>query len=247
MFSMFRRMMMALFAACALAGLSAGCGGSYRNDAEKKFLDAAKKGDAEAQYNLGACYEFGGGAEKNVDRAKEWYRKAAAKGHKKAQERLLALNPPKAPSAEELKQYRIAAGKGDAEALFQLGQCREFGYHGDKDPDAALRCYDRAAAKGHEKAKERAEALAAKLAPAEAEMKKYYADARKGNAEAQYQIGRCFELGFHKNPRKPNFSAARNWYKKAADQGHPKAVERLNPKRPAKKPARKPKKPVRKK
>ena len=236
---MFRRIMTALFAACALAAFSSGCGGSYRSDAEKKFLDAAKKGDAEAQYNLGACYEFGGGTEKNVDRAKEWYQKAAAKGHQKAQERLRVLNPPKTPSTDELKQYRRDAGKGDAESLFQLGQCREFGYQCSKDPDAALRYYSRAAAKGHEAAKERADAIAAKLAPSPAEMKKLYADAKKGNAEAQYQIGRCYEFGFHKNPRKPNFNAARVWYSRAAKQGHPKAMEVLNPKKPVrKKPAR---------
>ena len=238
---------MALFAAGVLAGFAAGCGGSYRNDAEKKFLDAANKGDAEAQYNLGASYEFGAGAERNVDRAKEWYRKAAGQGSQKAQERLRVLNPPKVPDADELKQYRIGARKGDAEALFQLGQCREFGYHGDKDLDAALRFYDRAAGKGHEEAKARADVLAAKLAPTEAEMKKFYAEAKKGNGEAQYRVGRCFEFGFHTNPRKPNFSAARAWYARAAKQGHPGAMERLNPKKPVKKPARPKKKTVRKK
>jgi len=232
---------MTLLAACALAALASGCGGGgYRNDAEKKFLDAAKKGDAEAQYSLGACYEFGGGAEKNVDRAKEWYRKAAAQGHQKAQERLRVLNPPKTPSADEMKQFRRSAGKGDAEALFQLGQCREFGQQCAKDPDAALRYYSRAAAKGHEEAGKRAEVLAAKLTPTPAEMKKLYADARKGNAEAQYQIGRCFEFGFHKNPRKPDFNAARSWYTRAAKQGHPKALEILNPKKPAKKKSARP-------
>lgn len=36
----------------------------------------AKAGEAEAQYNLGTCYENGDGVKKDLNRAKYWYDKA---------------------------------------------------------------------------------------------------------------------------------------------------------------------------
>ena len=222
---MFKRRMMPMLAALAALGMLTGCGEKPRNDAEKQFLSAAKKGDAEAQYNLGACYEFGGGAPRNVDAARRWYEKAAAQGHKKAAARLRHLNPPAAPAAEDMKKLRSAAQRGDAEALFQLAQCLEFGFHLPKDPDGALRYYKRAAKKGHEEAAKRAETMTEELAPDAATAKKYFASARRGNAEAQYQVARCLEFGFHV---KPDPQAAGDWYRRAAKQGHPKAMERLN-------------------
>ena len=45
---------------------------------------AAEQGHAEAQYNLGFCYEKGKGVKENYEKAEEWYRMAAAQGHEKA-------------------------------------------------------------------------------------------------------------------------------------------------------------------
>lgn len=225
-----------LVAALAVGLLAAGCGEKPRNDAEKKFLEAAKKGDSEAQYNLGACYEFGGGAPQDVDLAKKWYEKAAAQGHRKAKSRLRILNPPPAPTEAEVAEIRGNALKYDPDpaALYKWGECCEFGFHTAKDRDRALRFYNFAAEKGVPQAKERARDLAEELMPPEAEVKKFRAAARSGNAEGQYQFARCLEFGFRV---KKNFGAARELYRRAADQGHPKAMERLNrkPKRPAQK------------
>ena len=46
---------------------------------------AAELGDAEAQYNLGVCYDFAKGVEKNLQEAVKWYRKAAEQGNDSAQ------------------------------------------------------------------------------------------------------------------------------------------------------------------
>ena len=46
---------------------------------------AAEQGDAQAQYNLGNCYAFGKGVEKNLSEAVKWYRKAAEQGDAQAQ------------------------------------------------------------------------------------------------------------------------------------------------------------------
>lgn len=240
---MFKNQMRSAAALLALTvGIfAAGCGSEkYRNDAEKQFLKAAKKGDAEAQYNLGACYEFGGGASVNADLARQWYEKAAAQGHKKAKARLRILNAPKSPTEDEAKELRKAALKRDPDPkdVYRWAECCEFGYWTEKDRDRALRFYSRAAGKGFAPAKERAEELAEELSPSEAEVKKFRAAARKGNAEAQYQFARCLEFGFHV---KRNIGAARELYRRAADQGHPGAMKALGrrPKQPPRKPANK--------
>lgn len=219
-----------LFLALAV-GFFCGCGSDYRNDAEREFLKSAKKGDAEAQYNLGACYEFGSSAPRDIAAAKSWYRKAAAQGHKKAKARLRILEPPPRPTREQAAEYRAAARRGDAEAQFQWAQCCELGFHTPRNCDLALRYYGRAAAKGHEAAKTRLEELTEELSPTADAVKKYFADAKRGDAEAQFQYARCLEFGFR---LKPNRAAAVTWYERAAKQGHVKALEALGrkPKRP---------------
>ena len=242
MFSSKVRRAAALLLALAVGAFSAGCGDKPRNDAEKQFLQAAKNDDAEAQYNLGASYEFGGGAPKDVALAKKWYEKAAAQGHKKAVARLRVLNPPKAPTEEEVKEIRGSALKydADAEALFKWAECCEFGFHTERDPWRALRYYSRAAEKGHAEAGTRAQMLGEALSPSEAEVKKIRADARNKNAEAQYKLAQCHEFGFHV---RRDIGSARVWYRRAADQGHPKAMEVLGRKP---KPKPKPRKPLKK-
>ena len=39
---------------------------------------------ADAQYELGTCYEFGKGVEQSYEQAIRWYRKAAEQGHANA-------------------------------------------------------------------------------------------------------------------------------------------------------------------
>lgn len=50
-----------------------------------KLLQRAKKGDAEAQYNLGNCYYYGLGIEKNYDEAVKWFRQSAEQDYAPAQ------------------------------------------------------------------------------------------------------------------------------------------------------------------
>ena len=225
-----------LVLALTLAGVSAsGCREKYHNDAEKQFLDSARRGDADAQYRLGASYEFGGGAVRDIALAKRWYQKAAAQGHVKAAARLRMLTPPATPTVEEARNFVSAARKGDPEALYKCAECFEFGFHATKDRDWALRLYAQAEKKGSAPAAERVKALTAELTPAAAEVKKYYAAARKGNAEAQYRFARCLEFGFHV---KRNLGAAENWYRRSAKQGYAKAQQRLKPWRIAAPPPR---------
>ena len=52
------------------------------------YMEMAKGGDADAQYNLGSVYETGFGVEADPDEAVRWYKEAAAQGHQLAQLKL---------------------------------------------------------------------------------------------------------------------------------------------------------------
>ncbi|EGB10301.1 hypothetical protein AURANDRAFT_11168, partial [Aureococcus anophagefferens] len=49
-------------------------------EAFRHFKMAAEQGLTTSQYNVGVCYEKGVGVERDVDEAKRWYARAAAKG-----------------------------------------------------------------------------------------------------------------------------------------------------------------------
>jgi len=52
------------------------------------YTRSANLGNADAQNNLGTCYELGYATEKNLELAKHWYRLASEKGHSIAIENL---------------------------------------------------------------------------------------------------------------------------------------------------------------
>ena len=60
-------------------------------EAAKWFRDLAEMGSAQAQYNLGVCYENGEGVEKDSAEAMKWYRIASEQGHKDAETALQKL------------------------------------------------------------------------------------------------------------------------------------------------------------
>ena len=65
-------------------GLNAAEKGDYKT-ALSIFEDLAKKGDIEAQYNLGVMYYNGYGVRQDYKKAIEWYEKAATQGIADAQ------------------------------------------------------------------------------------------------------------------------------------------------------------------
>lgn len=56
--------------------------------AVNRFREAAEQADASAQYNLGECYAYGRGVDRNHIEAVKWFRKAAEQGHGAAQYKL---------------------------------------------------------------------------------------------------------------------------------------------------------------
>ncbi|PWL66218.1 MAG: hypothetical protein DBY30_05255 [Verrucomicrobia bacterium] len=60
-------------------------------EAFEYYLKAARQGDAEAQFYLGLCYNYGDGVEKDLSEAVKWYRKAADQGDALAQYNLARI------------------------------------------------------------------------------------------------------------------------------------------------------------
>ena len=58
------------------------------NEEEKRLRKVMKQGNADAQYNLGMCYEKGDGVKENIKKAMDLYQSSAIQGYSKAQCRL---------------------------------------------------------------------------------------------------------------------------------------------------------------
>lgn len=154
----------------------------------KWFTKAAEQNYDSAQYKLGLCYYDGKGVEQDYPTALSWFRKAAAQGHQSAMfyiGRCYALGEgveidsieaqrwmeQAADTDEELTPYQkqlnaeaIAivtrqAEKGDPYAQYFLGLIYEDGKYTERDLDKAIEWFEKAAAQGHNKAKEHYEAL----------------------------------------------------------------------------------------
>lgn len=124
------------------------------------FRNAAKKGLAEAQYNLAVTYATGtAGVKYNPATAVEWYQKAAEQGLAEAQYNLgtmygaghgVARNDTLAAD-----WLRKAAEQGMAEAAFNLGVLYEHGQGVPLDSHQALVLYAQAVQAGYSPAAER--------------------------------------------------------------------------------------------
>ena len=166
----------------------------YRKDAENK--------DATAQNNLGDCYYYGRGVNKNYTLAVYWYERAADKG------------------------------AWDKEAQNNLGDCYYYGKGVEKNYKMAVDWYEKAAKNNHSSAQKKLGDLyyngECNLPKDRSQAVDWYQKAAEnGNVEAMYKLGCCYELGEGVNK---DIAIAKKWYKKAADNKHggaKKALEKL--------------------
>ena len=151
------------FVACLLAGGCISCsenpsdiqrrGARHYNAGEFSqavacFRKAAEKGDAEAQLNLGLCYDNGRGVEKNNFEAAKWFRKSAEQGNVKAQFFLgmcyfsgVGVTKNK---FEAVKWFRQAAEQGSSYGQFMLCTCYFNGKGIEKNAMEAVKWFRKA-------------------------------------------------------------------------------------------------------
>lgn len=115
------------------------------------YLEAAKRGDAMAQYFCGDGYRKGVGCTADVEQALYWYQKAAEQGLFIAQLECGNLYAGELQDKEKASYwYRKAAEQGNADIQYVYATYTD-------DVEEARYWLEQAAAQGHEQAKERLE------------------------------------------------------------------------------------------
>ena len=121
-------------------------------DQIKLLETAARRGLAEAQYELGVAYDRGIGVTQNYATAAGWYQRAAEQGLTDAQYNLATLFDEGLGTPRDFEQarewYMRAADAGEARAMNNLGYIYEKGLTGVRDYGNAVVWYRRAAHKG---------------------------------------------------------------------------------------------------
>jgi TPR repeat protein len=131
--------------------------GSIEKELNQKAVEkAAKQGDAEAQFNLGAMYFTGQDVKQDYKKAAKWYRKAAEQEHVGAQCNLALMyrdaQGVKQDYKEAVKWYRKAADQGDAEGEHMLGVMYDTGQGVTQDYQQAAEWFRKASGQGYPQA-----------------------------------------------------------------------------------------------
>lgn len=130
----------------------------YNFSADAAYLLAAKKGDVDAQYNLGSMYVEGETIEGKTSEGLRWLRRAANRGHLEAQLKLAELLfkgvDVDRDYVESAKWYLQAARQGHSGAQYSLANMHRKGLGLEKNINEAQRWYRKAAKQGHIKAKD---------------------------------------------------------------------------------------------
>jgi TPR repeat protein len=121
-----------------------------REEQLQRLLQAANRGDADAQNALGVAYDDGDGVAQDSARALEWYRKAAEQGHAAAQNNLAFMyevgRGVSLDYDEALRWYRRSAEQGWPAAQVSLGLMYAGAAGVERDFTEALTWFEIAAA-----------------------------------------------------------------------------------------------------
>jgi TPR repeat protein len=111
------------------------------------LTELAHEGNAEAQHNLAIANEYGFGIPQNLERAVEWYKRAAAQGHAGAQTNLgLAYASGRGIKRDDQAAeywWRKAAAQGSVLAAYNLGETLK-----QADDETAVKYAEQAARAG---------------------------------------------------------------------------------------------------
>lgn len=190
----------------------------------EQWRATAKRGDTDAQFNLGCAYLVGWGVERDAATAASWFETAAERDDVGAQFNLGVIHAKGDGTEKNLekayKWFKMAAEQGYMEAQFNLGCMYTSGEGIGRDMDESVRWYQRAAQNGHPKA----QFNLAVILTAEARREKNIYKAislfqqafANGVPEAAHNLGVIYDknLGVNHDSQK-----AVEWYTKAAEQG----------------------------
>ena len=201
-------------------------------EAVKWYTLAADRGFADAQNNLGVCYENGNGVAKSYAEAVKWYKLAAEQGDSDAQVNLGLCyengNGVKQSYEEAVKWYQLAAEQGNAYGQGNLGLCYDLGLGVKQDYDKAVKWYRLAAEKGNADAQNNLGTCyrdGTGVEQSDEEAARWFRlSADQGNAYGQGNLGWCYEYGCGVEQ---SYEEAVKWYKLSAEQGNASAQNNL--------------------
>jgi hypothetical protein len=140
----------------AMAPLAFGAGDYIWEAKFKKELPKAEQGDVKSQYAVGEMYEKGRGAVRDLNKAFEWYSKAADQGNDKAAYKVglsyLKGNGVNKDYKKAHSWFKKSADMDYVRAQYYLGEMYENGQGVLKDYDEASKWYKRALAGGYSNA-----------------------------------------------------------------------------------------------
>lgn len=111
----------------------------------KALIVKAEAGDTDAQFRVGAAYDFGKGAPRDGNEAMKWYRMAAEKGNAEAQNSVGSGLQAEKRYAEALPWYEKASAQGHALATNNLAYLYDLGLGVKQDRRKGFELYSRAA------------------------------------------------------------------------------------------------------
>lgn len=184
----------------------------------------ARRGNAEAQYQLGQMYHIGDKMQQSHTKAVEWWEKAAKKGLAKAQLSLgnAYMEGEGVEQSEKtaIEWWKKAAEKGLAEAQYKLGFAHSAGMGVEQSHKKAVEWWKKSAEKGFAKAQfSLGNAYLDGVGVEQSDEKAVFWWEKafaQGNADAQQNLDYYYE-------QRNNTTKAFEWFKKAAKQGNAKA------------------------
>ena len=135
----------------ALADVKAGVDAWQQGDYEKAvrlWRPLAQAGDPDAQFNMGQASKLGRGVKADMVVALDWYRKAAAQGHIRAEDNLGLLMFQQGERASALPYLQRSATRGEPRAQYIVGTALFNGDLAPKNWPLAYALMNRASAAG---------------------------------------------------------------------------------------------------
>src|SRR6185312_5945632 len=173
-----------------------------------QLLEEANKGDIEARFKLGMCYEKGDGVGKDLELAVHWIQKAAEG------EIVTEANEKKVADAEiklgtcylggfgvvkdkgqAVKWFHRAAERGHADAQFTVGECYLESIGVSEDIKQAEYWLRQATDQGHDKAQESVSRLIKKKNILEQLVANYRKWSDEGDWDARFFLAECLYFG----------------------------------------------------
>jgi len=103
------------------------------------FHRAGELGDAKAYYSIGCAYDNGRGVERDINKARNYWERAAMRGNIMARHNLACLEGKSKNFEKAFKHLMIAVRSGDAECLKKIGWLYSKGHATKEDYTKALR------------------------------------------------------------------------------------------------------------